>query len=387
MDNKEYVVFIPVRGGSKSIPGKNIKLINGRPLIYWVIDAVVCCADIKRIYISTDSKEIENTVIKYKSEEKKDSIFVIKRSRETATDFATTESAMLEFAKKNDFKNIILLQATNPLVNSTHLSEAIKLHRTKKFDSIVSVVRQKRFIWKREGIYGVPENYDFYNRPRRQDFDGFLVENGSFYITSKKRLLESRCRISGRIGMYEMDEDSYYEIDEPSDWKIVEELLRQRRCKKSSCEIKLFAMDCDGVLTDGGMYYTANGDELKKFNTKDGMGISKLKQSGIKTAIITGENSNIVLNRAKKIGIDYTYLGIDNKFKVLQKIAMEEKIEMLNIAYIGDDSNDIECLSKVGLSMAVADATNEAKSASKVVLNKEGGKGAVREAIEYIIGQ
>ena len=136
---------------------------------------------------------------------------------------------MLEFAHNYEFENIILIQATSPLLTTKDLAEGIRKHKSKKFDSILSGVLQKRFTWQKTKDGSVePINYDYMNRPRRQNFDGYLVENGAFYITTKGNLLETKNRLYGRIGCQEMDEDSYYEIDEPSDWRVIEKLIKEK---------------------------------------------------------------------------------------------------------------------------------------------------------------
>ncbi len=216
--------FIPVRGGSKSIPLKNIKLLMGKPLVYWVAKAASECKYIDTIYIATDSEEIKSTINSLNINK----VQVIPRSEETATDFASTESAMLEFANNYDFDNIVLIQATSPLLKCKDLDNGFNKFYEDGTDSVISVVRQKRFIWRTdENGYAAPVNYDVYNRPRRQDFDGYFVENGAFYITSKKDLLKSKNRVSGNIVPIEMDEKTFVEIDEPSDWIIIEELMKR----------------------------------------------------------------------------------------------------------------------------------------------------------------
>lgn len=219
------IAFVPVRGGSKSIKLKNIKLLNGRPLIYWTLDAASSCKEIDKIVVSTDSDEIRKCVELYNSNK----IEIFNRSKENATDTASTESAMLEYAERCVFTNMILIQATSPMLTVCDLQRGIKKFSEKGIDSVLSVVRQKRFIWKKEDDKYVPQNYDYYNRPRRQEFGGFLVENGAFYITSREELLKNKCRISGNIACIEMSEESYFEIDEVNDWVVVEELLK-RRC-------------------------------------------------------------------------------------------------------------------------------------------------------------
>lgn len=390
MGNQDnYVAFIPVRGGSKSIPLKNIKPINGRPLVYWVIDAAVGCAGIDKVYVSTDSPVIEKAVEDYKKANGgSEKLFCIGRAVHTATDTASTESAMLDFAGRYDFEHIILIQATSPLLTSGHLEEAIKAYHAGGNDSLLSVVRQKRFVWEAAPEGARPLNYDYLNRPRRQEFDGFLVENGAFYITRKEFLLESGCRLSGKVGVYEMEEETYFEIDEPSDWMIIENLMsRKNRSQtiKHRKPIKLFATDCDGCLTDGGMYYTETGDELKKFNTLDGMGFGLLRRNGIKTAIITGENTQMVRRRAEKLKIDSLHMGVSDKLKVLKEIIRDMDITLEEVAYMGDDINDIEILENVGLSFSVPNAMAAARAAADITVSVKGGDGAVREAIEYIL--
>lgn len=381
------VALIPLRGGSKSIPLKNIKMINGMPLVYWVLDAACGCRYLDKVFVSTDSDKIRNVVEEYGS----DRVEVISRSESTARDNSSTESVMLEFAENYDFENIMLIQATSPLLESKDLDKGFELISNNIYQSVLSVVRQKRFIWEESTGGHHPVNYDYKNRPMRQNFNGFLVENGAFYITSKENLLQSKNRISGSIGAVEMDEESYFEIDEPSDWIIVESLLKQKKGKVESSleqsfrDIKLLITDCDGVLTDGGMYYSENGDELKKFNTKDGMGVQRLRSIGIDTIIITGEKSELVKRRAKKLGINEVYLGIKDKEPLVSEIATKRKIGLNEIAYLGDDINDLEAIKSVGLGCCVADAMKCVKDVSQYIISAKGGEGALREVAELII--
>lgn len=226
------VAFIPVRGGSKSIPLKNIKPLNGKPLVYWTIKAACECHYIDKVFVSTDSEDIRQVVIDIKCTNESTcfaKLEVIERSIESASDTASTEFAMLEFASKYDFDNICLVQATSPMLKSDDLNNGFELFNSEGTDSVLSVVRQKRFNWHmNENGFVLPSNYDVFNRPRRQEFDGYLVENGAFYITSKSNLLSTKNRLSGNIKAYEMDEITYFEIDEPSDWIITEGLMKSR---------------------------------------------------------------------------------------------------------------------------------------------------------------
>ena len=224
LDIEKTVALVPARGGSQGIPGKNIRPLAERPLLYWVLDALRQSDAVAATYVSTDSLEIRACVDAYDRQ----GVRCVGRAPDTATNTASTESVMLDFAKRVDFDRIILVQATSPLLETEHIEAGLKL-MDEGYDSVLSVVRQHRFIWK-EGERGAEAtNYDPSRRPRRQDWDGIFVENGAFYITSRKSLLASSCRLSGRVGMIEMPERTYVELDTETDWEIVENLMRSTR--------------------------------------------------------------------------------------------------------------------------------------------------------------
>ena len=151
-------------------------------------------------------------------------------------------------------------------------------------------------------------------------------------------------------------------------------------------DIKLFATDVDGVMTDAGMYYTESGDEFKKFNTRDGMGIKLLRESNIKTAIVTSENTKIVERRAKKLKIDYLFQGTEDKLQTVSALCKKLGITLDNVAYIGDDINDIELLQASKIKACPKDAVGKVKNIKDlIILESAGGEGAVREFIEKIL--
>jgi len=149
--------------------------------------------------------------------------------------------------------------------------------------------------------------------------------------------------------------------------------------------IELLVFDVDGCLTNGQITYSENGDEIKSFNVKDGLAISSWIRLGKKAAIITGRRSKIVERRAKELGIDHLHQGVHNKLEVLEMICKEEKIDLSNVAAIGDDLNDYNMLKHVAQSFTPADGSEYIRSISNVVLYNTGGNGAVREMIETII--
>ena len=384
------VAFIPVRGGSKSIPLKNIKPICGKPLVYWTVKAACECRYIDKVYVSTDSEVIRNAVQRFAGEiSGADKIEVIGRSPETATDGASTESAMLEFAEHYIFDNIILVQATSPMLTAGDLNGGYELYATDNTDSVLSVVKQYRFLWKQDKEENaVPMNYEVFHRPRRQEFDGYLMENGAFYICSRENLLKTGNRLSGNIKAYEMDADTAFEIDEPSDWIIIEALMKKNGLlldkDPDTKKIKMFLTDCDGCLTDGGMYYSENGDELKKFNTKDGMGLSNIRNKGVVTGIITGENTKIVERRAEKLHINELHQGVTDKLSLVRELAKKYHVSLEEVAYVGDDVNDIPVMEQVGFPCTVNDANSKVKELATYISSYNGGDGAIRDIIEHL---
>jgi YrbI family 3-deoxy-D-manno-octulosonate 8-phosphate phosphatase len=165
--------------------------------------------------------------------------------------------------------------------------------------------------------------------------------------------------------------------------------IKTARSKKVSRNvlqrIRLFATDVDGVLTDGGMYYAESGDEWKKFNTRDGMGIKLLQRAGIVTAIVTQERTKLVARRAEKLAIPELHQGVMDKLSCVREMVARHGLTLSQVAYIGDDINDFETLKAVGFSATPADGMPQVAAAVHYVCQKKGGEGAVREIVEMIL--
>ena len=217
------IAFIPLRGGSQSIPLKNIKLLNGRPLAYYALDAVTQCDLIDTVVVATDSDEIAKVIKEYPS----DKIMVVGRTPEVSTNVSPTIDVVLEISQQIKFINLVLVQATSPLVSAKDITRGLEL-LNQGYDSALSVVRQHRFIWDEDTHL---PNYPMPNKPRRQDWRGILVENGAFYINSRENILRDNFYLSGKIGLCEMSEDTYVEIDEEHDWLMMEQILQKRKEK------------------------------------------------------------------------------------------------------------------------------------------------------------
>ncbi|MBI2901718.1 MAG: HAD hydrolase family protein [Planctomycetes bacterium] len=157
--------------------------------------------------------------------------------------------------------------------------------------------------------------------------------------------------------------------------------LMRRRFQR----LRALVLDVDGVLTDGGMYYGPSGEVMKKFNARDGMGISMLIEAGLRVAFITGESTEISLRRAEKLGVEDVYLGVEDKGAALEDFLGKHGLAAEDVAYVGDDLNDLPCLRKAGVGIAVADAAAAVRKAAHLVTERRGGEGAVREIAEAIL--
>ena len=167
----------------------------------------------------------------------------------------------------------------------------------------------------------------------------------------------------------------------PMEQLLLKDLSKREDIRKR--KIKMLIMDCDGVLTDGAMIFSKNGDEIKRFNAKDGQGIKQCHKQGIITGIISaGISTGLVEKRAEMLGVPHVYVGKKPKLEILQDWLSKLDLNFENIAYIGDDITDIPILEKAGASFCPADAVSAVKKVSEVVLNLKGGEGCVRELIE-----
>jgi len=375
------IAFIPARGGSKSIPEKNIKSFCGKPLIFWNLQELQN-SNTDKIVVATDSDKIKNVVNSFNFSK----VSVYDRSHENSQDISSSESVMLEYidsVKLSDSDTFMLVQATSPFTQKNHFNEGLELFE--KHDSVLSCCESKRFSWRD----GKPLNYDIYNRPRRQDFEGTLIENGAFYISSVSDIKKTKNRISGDIATYKMPEFTYTEIDEPEDWIVAESLMKKFILKGKTpdfSKIKIFLSDVDGVLTDAGMYYTENGDEFKKFCTYDGMGFQLLQKTGVKVGILTTEDRELNRRRAKKLGLDFDFHGAKDKLQIVKDLCEKENVSLDEIAYIGDDVNCFELLSNAGVSACPMNAVSKIKYIPNIIqLQRNGGDGVVREFVELIL--
>jgi len=222
----EILSIIPARGGSKGIPMKNLVKLKHKPLLYYSIKASLNLKHIAKTVVTTDNERIARYA-------KKLSAQVVIRPKRLANDKARLEPTIehtLDFLKKNEnyIPNVVLLlQNTSPLRTSKHIDDAIRLFITKKFDSVFSAYPSHYFLWKLKNKKAHPVNYNPFKRPNRQEIITEFVENGAIYITKYDSFKKSRCRISGKIGIYPMPPELSLEVDTKDDLEIIKSIMNR----------------------------------------------------------------------------------------------------------------------------------------------------------------
>ena len=225
-EKQNVLAIIPARGGSKGVPRKNIKLLAGKPLVAYTIDAALKSKNITRVVVSTDDDEIAEVSREYGAE-------VIKRPKAIAADEAPTEPTMkhaIDYLKKNeDYEPdiIVLLQPTSPLRTHKDIDDAFIVFSTGKYDSVLSVCPSHGFLWKKHDNTAVSINYDYKNRRRRQDMEPEFKETGAIYITPTQIFKKYNNRLGGIIGLSVMDEDNSMDIDTLFDFWLCEQRMKK----------------------------------------------------------------------------------------------------------------------------------------------------------------
>lgn len=356
------IAFIPISSEEQAENSKYIQLFCGKPLIFWCLDSLEKSNDVSAIYISTDNEHIKLIIAKFGFEK------ICFIPNHLGNDFEQSIFSLLHTINFSNNENIIALPTASPFLQLLDLEKVISEFREKDLSSMLSVVEVKQPEW--------------------SEYKSQFVENSVFYLSKMSVMLSSKRVVSGIMDTYKMPEYTLNSYEK--EWEVAELLMKKYLLAKTKNpkNIRLFATDVDGVLTDAGMYYSESGDELKKFNTHDGMGLVILQKAGIKTAIITSENTKMVENRAKKLKVDYLYQGkkYGGKLSAILEMCEKENITLENVAYIGDDVNCFDALSNVGLAACPADAEPEILNIPNILkMTKKGGEGCVREFSRIIL--
>ncbi|XP_032355329.1 N-acylneuraminate cytidylyltransferase A [Etheostoma spectabile] len=390
-DKKRHVAaLILARGGSKGIPQKNIKPLAGIPLIGWVLRAAVDSEVFDSIWVSTDHDEIEKVAKSWGAK-------VHRRSPEVSKDSSTSLETISEFVELNPGVDVICnIQATSPCLHPFHLKNALEMITEKGFDSVFSVVRRHQFRWqevkKGSGEKTRPLNLDPAKRPRRQDWDGELCENGSFYFTTKNQLVQEKLLQGGKVAYFEMLPEYSVDIDVDIDWPVAEQrVLRYGYFGRATPEVvRLMFCNVSGCLTDGRISLSVSGEEMVSINARDTSGIRMLQGEDMEVVLLTSDLDPVAQSLAdrlaKRTGCKVMQVGKE-PLDDLKRIVEQKKLDWKDVAYMGNDKPDVECLNLAGMSAVPKDAPVVAINAAKYTCQHCGGMGAVREFAEHILLQ
>lgn len=377
---------IPARGGSKGVPGKNLSIVGGRSLIRRAIEACQRAATVSRVVVSTDDQRIAAAASACGAE-------VVRRPTEIAGDEATSESAVLHALESLTSDGIplpigvVLVQCTSPFTSPSDIDGVASL--LTKFDCAFTAVRSHVFLWRRTGdgtATGV--NHDQRVRRRRQDLEPEFAESGNAYAMRTAGFIKARHRFFGSTSVFEVDGSHWLEIDTPADLDRARALakIESRRTPDRAllASIDAVIFDFDGVLTDNTVIVHQDGTESVTAHRGDGLGIAALQNAGIRVLILSKERNPVVAARAKKLAVEVIH-GCDDKRPAALTWLSQLGTDPLRCAFVGNDVNDVDLMSVIGLAAAPRDAHPAALSAADWVLNSVGGRGAAREVSDAVL--
>ncbi len=384
----DILCIIPARGGSQRIPRKNLLSIAGMPLLSYSIYHGLNARQVTEVIVSTDDEEIEKLA-------KSMGVSVVLRPEELSVCTATSESALLHVLDKrisegkSDPDLIVFLQCTSPVRKSDDIDNAITTFLENNLDSLFSACDNKRLIWCQHKNIMRSLTYDYKQRKREQDMEKQYYENGSLYVIKPEHLRKFNNRMSGKVGVYEMDMLTSFQLDSYEDIELIEWILNKQQFKPIVSwpeKIDLLVFDFDGVMTTNLVHVNKDGEEFVSCNRSDGLGIDYLRECGIEAMILSTEVNSVVKARADKLKL-FCLHGQKDKAAALANLLKERGIDPKNVAYVGNDLNDLQCLQMVGLPVVVGDSHPGVMPYAKLYLKNMGGKGAVRELCDIIISR
>ena len=379
----QTVAIIPARGGSKQVPRKNLRRVGGVPLVERAVRAATAASGVDLVVVSTDDAEIAAVATAAGAR-------VIARPAEISGDKASSESAVLHALDELErtgvqVGTVVFVQATSPFIPTSGIDEAIELIGSGRFDSAFSAHETYGFLWRRDED-GAAEaiNHDASHRPLRQEREPHYFETGAFYAFDAAAFRVSGHRFFGRIGIVEVPEQTAVEIDDAQQLAMASAVADLIDRSGERIDVRAIVTDFDGVHTDDTAFVDSEGREHVRVSREDGMGVSLLRRAGIPMLILSTEVNAVVRARADKLKVPVLH-GIDDKAAALTSWAAEQNIALGDVAYLGNDVNDLEAMRIVGWPVAVGNAHPVVREQARIVLNRNGGQGAVRELVERVL--
>jgi YrbI family 3-deoxy-D-manno-octulosonate 8-phosphate phosphatase len=377
---------IPARGGSKGVPLKNLQAVAGRSLVARAVAAVRSAPSVDLVVVSTDHPDIA-------AEARRAGAQVVDRPAELSGDEATSESAVLHaldvLADSGFSPDVtVLVQATSPFIDGAALERAVRRVLSDEDDTVLAAAPTHVFTWRVDRGRAVAVGHDAAHRPRRQDREPLYAETGAFYVMRTAGLRAGGHRFFGRTGIEVVDERTALEVDTPDDLELARALGSSETAAAPGAleplDVDALVTDFDGVHTDDRAHVDQDGRESVVVSRGDGLGVARLRRSGVPVLILSTETNGVVSRRAEKLGVECVQ-ALRDKASALRQWADFHGIDLERIAYVGNDVNDLPALAIVGWPVAVADARPEVRAAARLVLDHAGGAGAVREVCDRIL--
>jgi N-acylneuraminate cytidylyltransferase len=398
----EVLAIIPARGGSKSIPHKNIQPFLGYPLIAFSIAAAQQAALVTRVIVSTDDEEIAEVAREFGAE----TPFVrpAEFAQDASTDFPVFSHALnwLKENEKYEAKQVVQLRPTSPLRPKGLIDEAINvINEHPSADSVRGLVpagQNPHKMWRinedgsMKNLLDVEGVREPYNAPR-QSLPGIYWQTGHIDVIRTETILKKESMSGERVwpvyidAAYSIDIDTFGDLDQAERYmsEVDLDVIWPGKAKRAfPKKVSLLLLDFDGVMTDDRVWVDETGREMVAANRGDGMGISLIKQAGVKVAVLSTETNPVVAARCKKLGIP-VHQGLKDKAAVVKQVLKESNVDAAETIFVGNDVNDIDSFPLVGFAAVPKDAHRNARREADLQLKQFGGQGAVREVCDLIL--
>ena len=368
------------------LPGKNVRPFNGTPLVGRSVLAASNSSYVSGVFVSSDAHEILDVAIAFGAS-------AIVRPADLSNSTASSEAAITDALRQIERDSgslpdiVVFLQCTSPFTTSAQIDELVGRMIAENADSAFSAVEDHGFIWDiaEDGSARGITHDQTQPRQRRQDMTPRYRENGAIYAMRVGPYLASGSRFCGRSILVPTDMPPL-EIDTPDDWAIAELFAASHDKRQASDTVRIRALvtDFDGVHTDDKVTISEDGSELVRCSRADGMGVEMLRNKNLHLLILSREQNPVVRARASKLKMSVQH-HVQDKLPALDAWRQANNLEWSEIAYIGNDINDVECMKACGLSFCPSDAHESARAIAKMVLKRRGGDGAIRELSDHLL--
>lgn len=405
---REVLAIIPARGGSKGIPGKNIKIFAGYPLIAYSIMAGLQAKAVTRVVVSTDHEDIAKIARQWGAETP--FIRPNRLAQDDTLDLPVAQHCLEWLAEHDGYKPevVVWLRPTSPIRPRACVDDAIQLlldhPHADCVRGVVPAGQNPYKMWTIEtqtqkmipllGVEGIAEPY---NAPR-QVLPDVYWQTGHIDVQWTKTILEKNSMTGDFVLPLKIDPRYTVDLDIPADWANAEDVVlnnpqdlsiidpaNQRRPLPQ--DIKMLVLDFDGVLTDNRVWVDGEGNEMVAANRSDSLGIEILqKKTGIEVMVLSKETNPVVTARCKKLNLPVLQ-AVEDKAKAIQQVMADKGFTPSQTIFLGNDINDLPAFSEVGFTAAPVDAHPKVRRQADRVLSLPGGRGAVRELCDWILSQ